>query len=280
MVTVLPPADVESKRQEERKLIYSTALLIKREIASCVGISSRPLDVMDVSLSKAKAILPDNLYWLLRWIVSSESTNLEDIATESCKNASDERKIIMLAQDILHCSSHGKIKTPKHVSLGVAVRHLTGSKDLITLLNRMGHSSSFDEVQAIDTSLAKEINIREEEMGVVLPSNICPGSFVQLAADNTDLREETLDGKQTTHATTVVLYQHDQFGRTQKPAPLADHSKRQRALKRQSDEYIFEFPTHGKRPVARNYAGKVSGDWFLKEQRAEASRLDFAWVIL
>ena len=141
------------------------------------------------------------------------------------KRAADERKIIMLAQDILHCSSHGKIKTPKHVSLGVAVRHMTGSKDLITLLNRIGHSSSYDEVQAIDRSLAKGISMRAEEMGVVLPSNICPGSFVQLAADNNDLREETIDGKQTTHATTVVLYQHGQFGGIQKPAPLADHSK-------------------------------------------------------
>ena len=87
VVTELPHAEanVESKRQEERKLIYSTALLIKGEIANCVGISSRPLNVMDVSLSKAKAILPHNLYWLLRWIVSSESINLEDIAKESCR---------------------------------------------------------------------------------------------------------------------------------------------------------------------------------------------------
>ena len=37
---------------------------------------------------------------------------------------------------------------------------------------------------------------------------------------------------------------------------------------------------HGKRPVARNFVGKVSEDWFFTEQRAEASRLDFAWAIL
>ena len=37
---------------------------------------------------------------------------------------------------------------------------------------------------------------------------------------------------------------------------------------------------HGKRPVARNFVGRVSKDWFLTEQRAEASLLDFAWVIL
>ena len=42
---------------------------------------------------------------------------------------------------------------------------------------------------------------------VILPSNIFPGSFVQAAADNNDFQQETIDGKMTTHATSLVLYQ-------------------------------------------------------------------------
>ena len=37
-------------------------------------------------------------------------------------------------------------------------------------------------------------------------------SFIQLAADNNDFNEETLDGKNTTHATTMVVYHRKPFG--------------------------------------------------------------------
>ena len=40
-------------------------------------------------------------------------------------------------------------------------------------------------------------------MGVITPSNIYPGAFVQAAADNNDINEVTLDGKHTAHS--VVL---------------------------------------------------------------------------
>lgn len=118
----------------------------------------------------------------------------------------------MIAQDIVHSATHGRVKTPKHVALGMSVRHITGSKQLITLLNRMGHCSSYEEIEAVDTGLAREILASKESCGVVIPSNISPGAFVQAACDNNDVNEETLDGKNTTHATTLVLYQAGQFG--------------------------------------------------------------------
>ena len=73
----------------------------------------------------------------------------------------------------------------------------------------MGHSSSYDEVRAVDTSLAKEVLAKAETTGTVIPSNISSGSSIQLAADNNDLNEETIDGKNTTHATTMVVFQRN-----------------------------------------------------------------------
>ena len=46
-----------------------------------------------------------------------------------------------------------------------------------------------------------------ETHGFVIPSNVVPGTFMQGASDNHDLIEETLDGKHTTPATTLVLHQ-------------------------------------------------------------------------
>ena len=63
----------------------------------------------------------------------------------------------LLAQDIVFCASHSQAKMPKHVGLGITLRHLTGSKQLITMLNRMGHGCSYDNVEVLDTSLAREV---------------------------------------------------------------------------------------------------------------------------
>ena len=49
----------------------------------------------------------------------------------------------MIAQDIVSLGSIGKIKAPNHVDLAMSVHHLTGSKELITVLSRMGNCSSY-----------------------------------------------------------------------------------------------------------------------------------------
>ena len=74
----------------------------------------------------------------------------------------------MLGQDIVQCSTHGRFKPPKHASLSMSVRHLTGSKQLIKILKRMGHCCSYDETEVIDTSLAKESLAKAEETGIVI----------------------------------------------------------------------------------------------------------------
>ena len=86
----------------------------------------------------------------------------------------------------------------------MSVGHITGSKQLVSILNRMGHCSSYDEIESVDTGIAKEILAKSQDCGTVIPSNILPGAFIQFAADNNDLNEDTLDAKSTTHATTRI----------------------------------------------------------------------------
>ena len=47
----------------------------------------------------------------------------------------DHRYVVSLGQDLIHAVSHGRIKTPKHVALPMAVKQLTGSGKVVTLLN-------------------------------------------------------------------------------------------------------------------------------------------------
>lgn len=53
----------------------------------------------------------------------------------------------MTTQDLVHCASHARMKLAKQIGHGMPVKYLTGSKQLVTLLNRMGYSSSYDEIE-------------------------------------------------------------------------------------------------------------------------------------
>lgn len=165
----------------------------------------------------------------------------------------------------------------------MAVRHLTGCKQLVVLLNRMGHSSSYEELLAVDTGLATEVLAKAENYETVIPSNISSGSFVQLAADNNDRNEETLDGKNTTHATTMVVYQRKVFGPELPPTTAGDHSQQRHSLKRSGSVYeLQECSAHGRRPSVTQYTGVVDKEWLTGEGSilSEAVNTDDMWALL
>ena len=120
-------------------------------------------------------------------------------------------------------------------------------------------------------------------MGIVIPSNISPGVFVQSAVDNNDLNEEMLDGKQTTHATAIVAYQREQFGPNSPQNVLADHSARRRSLELPPpSQTIYECSVHGRRPNVKAFLGKVKEEDFRSPDDLQASveTKDLIWFLL
>ena len=118
-------------------------------------------------------------------------------------------------------------------------------------------------MRAINNSAALEVLAKANEFGMVIPSNISPGPFIQIATDNNDLNEETLDGKNTTHATTMVVYQRKAFGPDMPQAPLVDHTTKRRSLQSTSSIYdIQECYAHGQRPAVSAYVNQVQNKWF------------------
>ncbi|KAK3734695.1 hypothetical protein QZH41_002114 [Actinostola sp. cb2023] len=279
-----PEKEKNKKSKGQSEEIFRVAKLIQGEIKICKGISTRPLDVRDVSLASTKQIIPDSLYWLIRLIITSDDKGYELLDMESsCRNMTDERRVLSIAQDVIHSATNNCVKLPKHTSLAMCVHHLTSSKLLITLLNRMGHCCSYDDMRAVDTSIALEVLAKAQEYGTVIPTNITPGPFVQIAADNNDINEETLDGKNTTHATTMVVYQKKAFGPDPPPDLLADHSKRRRSLQTPGSVYqLQECFAHGRRPAVKEFVDVVDKEWYAGESGSfnSASRTDVIWQLL
>ena len=123
-------AELQSKKEEERieNEIFRVVKHIKQEISEMGGICTAPLNVNDVSLECARRLIPDSLYLLLCLMITSDITKVSEVIAS---------KVISIAQDIMYCCGKSRVKLPKHVSLALCVQHLTGSKTLVALLNRM-----------------------------------------------------------------------------------------------------------------------------------------------
>ena len=185
--------------ESQALLLYRASQIISGELKLVKGIDISPPTSDDISLEKATEIVPDKLYMFLHWILEGDKGNNPiSFARENTDNEELNREILFVAQDIIYISSHGQKDTPKHVGLAVLLRHLTGSKSAIQLLNHHGHLCGYDKVSRIDTSTALDQISRVEDDGVIIPSNIRSDTFIQAATDNTDLSEETLDGKNNT----------------------------------------------------------------------------------
>lgn len=162
-------------------------------------------------IKEESVLVPNVVYNLLAWILSEcgepEEDNDEKVDVEEhCR-----RIVLSLAQDLSYNVSHGRQKTPKHVALPLTVKNLTGSREVITLLNRYGHGISYDQVLEIETRLG-ENHLEAQEHGVVLPSVVSPNVFSTFCWDNIDLLEETLSGRGTTHCTNGIVVQRQVAG--------------------------------------------------------------------
>ena len=98
----------------------------------------------------AASIIPTILFNLVAWIVTGD----ENFTDELIKlGDSKHAKVLSICQDILFCCRNGRVLTPKHVSLAMAVRRVTSNSDLITMLNKYGHTVSTSKLQEIEVAV-------------------------------------------------------------------------------------------------------------------------------
>ena len=144
---------------------------------------------------------------LLRLIVGGQ-TSLKD---DNCES-SVQSKGLSIAQDLVYCTSGGRKWTPKHIGLASTLHQATRSKDLVQLFNKAGHCLSYDQVLQVDTSLAENtLKSLDPATGAIIPPNLVANKFIHYTCDNIDILDDTLDEKNTFHATQMAAWQQ---GRT------------------------------------------------------------------
>ena len=149
-----------------------------------------------VNIDDAAKLVPQSPYLFLSVLLTGESGQTDEDADDTTRRLS-----LSFGQDIVPAISKGKTHTPKHVGLRMSIHQAMRSRTLVNLFHNAGHSISYSQVQGVDTTLAKRTLGKFIENGnFPVPANLIEGKFLQFAADNIDITEETLDGK-TLHAT-------------------------------------------------------------------------------
>ncbi|CAC5401973.1 unnamed protein product [Mytilus coruscus] len=163
--------------------------------------------VVRESISENNIVIPDLLYNFLALLLTDDSKHASispsklDISSEVL-----HRRIMSLAQDLIYSVSKGYTKTPKHVALAIYLKTQTGSSEIVKIINKFGHSVSYDQVEEIETSIAEQMIMNTED-DIFIPSIIRKGVFSSFCWDNNDLCEETLSGQGTTHCTNGIVIQ-------------------------------------------------------------------------
>jgi len=122
----IPPANGDVSVNDE--ILQSSeklciASLIKQEIRKCTGIPARPLNTQDVSVKASRQLIPDCLYLLIKLLVTADKRSGPPDALNALSqstNIEDERQILSITQDIIHCNTKRRIKLPNHTKPGYA----------------------------------------------------------------------------------------------------------------------------------------------------------------
>ena len=91
-----------------------------------------------------------------------------------------ERKIYAMASDAVYNCLSGSTRPWKHLALGLGLCTLTGSKKVITILNRFGHCISYDEVKRLETEIAFTCSSAERNTpaGLLVDPSLATGASI------------------------------------------------------------------------------------------------------
>ncbi|GBM17909.1 hypothetical protein AVEN_108996-1 [Araneus ventricosus] len=205
--TELPTKFPVNYDSESKAILYKAAFILSNILRNSPVLQCKwPPTAEDFNEANIEKMIPTLLFNFLAWSVGETDELVTDTFVNTSKNI--KRKLFSVAQDLIYISSAGRKQTPKHLSLAMAVRHVTGSARIINMLNGLGHCISHSAVLEYDTELA-EMQLNSVDC---LPVGIVSNKFATFVWDNIDFCEETVTGHGTTHSTNGITVQSKMAG--------------------------------------------------------------------
>lgn len=101
---------------------------------------------------------------------------------ESDGDKSTDRKITAMGSDAVFNCSRGSVRPWKNTALGLGMSSLTGSKTVLTVLNRQGHAISYPLVKELETEIAYSCASEGQETpsGLVQSELLATGMYMDM----------------------------------------------------------------------------------------------------
>lgn len=180
-----------------------TAALHLRSVIQEMPKSTTPADISVEALKACSSHVPEEIKLFFKTLMCG----LQEPSGEENREAVN-RKVTSMSSDAIYNTSRGTLRPWKQTVLGLGLGTLTGSKLILRILNRLGHSLSYDEVKSLETEFAYTAEVNDTDAPYDVDLN--PNRGTGLAWDNYDVYMDTIDGKDTLHATVGICYQNRQ----------------------------------------------------------------------
>lgn len=202
----------ESDVNDAMKTLYDAALYLRK----CINQSKKW--VFKGSLEGlSKDHYPEELYCFFRWVINGPNTTLsvEEKSNEVHKGAMSlvqgtistcltERQVGNKKSEIFKSSR----EMPQQLAIGLAIHQSVRSKELVNMLRGFGLSVEYNRLLRVESQIEASVLKRmEHNDGLFLPPDIVKGRHVFFAIDNIDFQEDTYDGSNTLHGTSMAIYQ-------------------------------------------------------------------------
>ena len=189
------------------------------------------------------------------------------------------RLINSIGQDICRATTNSAWILPKHISLCLTLRHLFRSKELITLMNKLGHCENYSFTLELETAIATAADIQSSLLTQKIVTNPNGPSVFHSEFDNFDQLVNDLTGKGSVHTAHGIMLQ--EFSTAQDPQttslPSIPRSK-QRSWKPLDVKDLEDcYVTQRVSPQMLITQYSVPGSL---EAYHKAGEKDFAWILL
>lgn len=202
-LTKLKQLQDNSQRSDDDKVLEA-ARILRQTAKECKA--KLALDSIEISSDAASNIVPDNiLNFVCQLLVDKKLT---ENGKDECSQQTLE-SALLLSQQLLYAICN--VKTPLTIGMAFDIYNNSRSKSLMTVMNRLNTSISYDTFHRQLTGIYNDIQKDVKETGLYVPPNMTNEVFTQFAIDNIDWHEKTTDGS-TFHATSAIMIQPPSTG--------------------------------------------------------------------
>ena len=156
--------------------VRCAAMVLRTEIFS-LPASKCPAPTSVHTLKESSPNIPDLTLLFFRTLIGGLQPNSN---SSSATRDALERKVIASASDAVFNCTRGTVQPWKHLTLGLGLGTMTGSKSVLTVLNRLGHCISYNQVKSLETEIAYTCSDskRETPAGIHLCEGLATGKSI------------------------------------------------------------------------------------------------------